>query len=360
MAGQTVVGMRTTTETRQAPRSPDVAAEEPSRLLQSTPAGRYISLDVIRGLAALSVVFWHWQHFYFSPTKKWIAVPDIAIQPLYSIFWPFYQKGFLAVDLFFCLSGFVFFYLYVNLIREGRMVGDQFAVLRFSRLYPLHFLTLVAVAMLQNIYIKQHGTYFVYLVNDIPQFVVHLLLISSWPPNFVFSFNGPIWSVSIEVMLYFAFFMLCRAKMTAPLFLAVLSIVGIIVSIKVGSVGRGFHSFFMGGLCFYIVQRQQGGNTYSWRYLAACISAILLIAFGVRLAWTHLSIIETLVVSVAFPALIVMLALSEHRIGRFSRHVGWIGNISYSSYLLHFPLQLTLVVVAFKLGIASTIHRRSR
>lgn len=153
-------------------------------------------------------------------------------------------------------------------------------------------------------------------------------------------------------MLYVAFFMLCRAKLTAPFFLAVLSIVGTIVSIKVGSVGRGFHSFFMGGLCFYIVQRQQGGNSYSWSYLAACIAAILLASFGVRLAWAHLSIIETLLVSVAFPALIVALALSEHRIGRFSRHVGWIGNISYSSYLLHFPLQLTLVVVAFKLGIA--------
>jgi peptidoglycan/LPS O-acetylase OafA/YrhL len=322
-----------------------------SKSTANEKAGRYVSLDIVRGIAALSVVFWHWQHFYFSTPQQQTAAADSSLQPLYSVFWPFYQSGFLAVDLFFCLSGFVFFYLYANVIRDGKMDGDSFALLRFSRLYPLHFATLIAVAALQAIYIRQHGAYFVYQANDAPQFVVHFLLISSWPPNFVYAFNGPIWSVSIEVMLYIAFFALCRVKLTAPVFLAALSIIGSIVFMRIPMVGRGFHSFFLGGLCYYTVQRQQGGNNFRWIYLAACIAAIEAVSVVATIMRGHPRMAETLVVSAAFPALIVILALLEHRIERFTRPIGWIGNRSYSSYLLHFPLQLLLVVVAFSLGV---------
>jgi peptidoglycan/LPS O-acetylase OafA/YrhL len=65
------------------------------------------SLDALRGVAALSVVIWHWQHFYpsgpgFDPTR----------QPLYWLFEPLYRDGRKAVTLFFGLSGFVFFWRY--------------------------------------------------------------------------------------------------------------------------------------------------------------------------------------------------------------------------------------------------------
>ena len=68
------------------------------------------SLDALRGLAALSVVFWHWKHFFFSGTQQIAFAPEA--QPLYAIFRPLYTEGHRAVDLFFCLSGFIFFRLY--------------------------------------------------------------------------------------------------------------------------------------------------------------------------------------------------------------------------------------------------------
>lgn len=93
-------------------------------------------------------------------------------------------------------------------------------------------------------------------------------MISSWPPNFAFAYNGPTWSASIEIMLYVAFFALCRVRLTAPIFLAALSIAGTLIAIKVPNVGRGFHSFFLGGLCYYIVQRQPPS---SGRCRAICV-----------------------------------------------------------------------------------------
>src|ERR1700675_2139648 len=105
------------------------------------PAGedmrRLHSLDSLRGLAALSVVFWHWQHFY-ALTGRWQPGWQRSSEPLYEFFRPLYDEGWAAVDLFFPLSGFIFFWLYGESIRERRIVASEFALLRFSRLWPLH------------------------------------------------------------------------------------------------------------------------------------------------------------------------------------------------------------------------------
>jgi len=56
------------------------------------------SLDALRGLAALAVVFWHWQNFFFKGTTP--AAFNRGDQPLFAVFAPLYKDGFLAVNLF--------------------------------------------------------------------------------------------------------------------------------------------------------------------------------------------------------------------------------------------------------------------
>ena len=48
---------------------------------------------------------------------------------------------------------------------------------------------------------------------------------------------------------------------------------------------------------------------------------------------------------VLFPLTIMSLALIETKLGTFGKRFSFVGDISYSSYLLHFPLQLTIVIV---------------
>jgi peptidoglycan/LPS O-acetylase OafA/YrhL len=63
--------------------------------------GRIHELDALRGIAALGVVFWHYgAHF--------------DAHPLTGLLHPFYSAGFLLVDFFFVLSGYVIGRAYWN------------------------------------------------------------------------------------------------------------------------------------------------------------------------------------------------------------------------------------------------------
>ncbi|WP_432417327.1 acyltransferase family protein, partial [Escherichia coli] len=68
------------------------------------------------------------------------AASDIIInrQPFYEFFSVFYHYGLYAVELFFMISGFIFFYLYADNIHSNKTSAKTFIVNRVSRLYPLY------------------------------------------------------------------------------------------------------------------------------------------------------------------------------------------------------------------------------
>lgn len=171
------------------------------------------SLDALRGLAALTVVLWHWQHFFFYTIDIKAKNFDPSFQPFYFLFKPFYLDAWRAVDLFFCLSGFIFFWLYAEKIKQRKTSLKEFFILRLSRLYPLHIATFLFVAIAQQFMVQRYGSILVYPHNDFFHFNLHLFFASHWGFEQGDSFNGPAWSVSVEILLYAIFFLICRLNL---------------------------------------------------------------------------------------------------------------------------------------------------
>lgn len=337
-----------------------------------TPPKHFYILDIVRGFAALSVVLWHWQHFYFIKTE--LANGFLTQrQPLYHLFFVFYRDGLLAVDFFFSLSGFIFFYLYQNKISEQKITTRNFAILRFSRLYPLHFVTLIIVMILQNYAYTHTGHYHVYPYNDSYHFILNLFFIQTWGFEAGNSFNSPSWSVSIEVFLYCLFFLLCRFKLINKVTVWLLILAGYILYFYIDPISRGIFSFFLGGAVYYIylqLLNKKSIKSY-FRILAAiCILSVIVIPLEIHsgflenfsLNFVHLFLINDkvdhylyrgiiaylnpfLVKGFIFPAVILFLALFETLKGAFGKRLAFIGHISFSAYLIHFPLQLLLMVI---------------
>jgi len=204
---------------------------------QISPISRFFSLDAVRGLAAISIVFYHWGHMYRIGAGTPNSIPD---RPGYSILFPFYESGWIAVEMFFSISGFVFFWLYSKSVNARSMSGRSFFVLRFARLYPLHFATLMIVTLGEIVYHHYANSYYVYSLFNLPTFFSNIFMVQSWRFDAVESFNGPSWSLSIEVLLYITFFLVCRhfgRFLTAAAICLIL--IGLAISPIAVLVGRG-------------------------------------------------------------------------------------------------------------------------
>ena len=326
---------------------------------------RFYSLDLLRGMAALIVVLWHWQHFYMLNGGGFTPGFDVAREPYSPLFSIFYRHGWLAVDLFFCISGFIFYWLYGALVKQRLISPRDFFILRFSRLYPLHLLTLIAVLVGQHYFRQQQGTYFVYQTNDLYHFLLNLGLISAWiSPQY--SFNGPVWSISIETLLYLLFFLLCRFGSNRRWCLFIAAIVGLIVNYKIDpQIGRGIFSFFMGGIC-YISYEKAVNERRIWlcvRFFVP-VTALFWSIFAIIYAAPFKSVNENLrnelgqlfCTSLLFPMTIVSLAVVETKRGQLGRRFRRIGDISYSTYLLHFPLQLGVAMWVAAAGLPLSFY----
>lgn len=349
----------------------------PGRQAEASKGEHFILLDATRTLAAIGVVCWHWQHFFMVNSQA--IIPNRNDLPFYSLLFPFYDAGWMAVDFFFMLSGFVMSWTYLERIRSQSTGMGRFAILRLSRLYPLHLLTLLAVAILQYGYIRLNGHGFVYQFNNLYHFSLHLFMASQWGFQRGPSFNDPIWSVSVEVLLYALFYLLARFTGYSAKIIISLSFLGFLLfAINFASgLGRGLFCFFIGCL---LVEGLKVANRFDSRtsveaatYLGLVAATFVTVGYyqhhvGDALAKVMSAMAAAglpgvsslqsemaerlrrifdyaIIVTLFYPVFMFSLMMIERRVHRFVASAAGIGNISYSSYLIHFPLQLICVLL---------------
>ncbi len=311
--------------------------------------GRLYLLDALRGLAALTVVMFHWSSYQSTPLG--IGGGDA---PWRGVLYLVYDHGHFAVDLFFVLSGFVFFHLYAQRIASGGTDFRSFAILRLSRLYPLHLATLLAVLLIQSGWYHVSGAFAIYENTDLRHFLLNLLFLNGTGLQRGYSFNGPAWSVSVEILLYGVFFVYAWCMHRRLIGMILLIVLGRCVSTwGDAAIGTGLECFFVGGIisvCYSahgaaitsltgrMVSLLAAGS--AWVACAVCFHPALM----PHLSSWHYDILNLWFVYAVFPSSIVCALAWEGSAKRFARRLAWLGDISYGIYLWHFPLQAALAL----------------
>ncbi len=335
---------RTSGTTSTVPPSPD-----PLRPLSGQ---KLYGIELLRFGAALTVLFAHYYQFFIYGLEP--ENFSLTAQPLFLTFRPLYMYGTRAVEVFWCVSGFIFFHQYGRSISQRIITAKRFFWLRFSRLYPLHFFTLLAVALLQQIYHGVHGSYFVVALNDLRHFILNLLFASHWGLQTGFSFNAPVWSVSLEILVY-AFFFVTTWLLRIDLYMVVFWLLGCVaLNHFLGYEGvfvRCLYYFYTGGLsclCFQFLTERLPRH----RILLAAGAALLLVACLRRFQAT--ADLDTWLLNTGTPVALLLAALvSPFFTGWTAQLAETLGNLTYSSYLIHFPLQLVIMLL---LGFAGVRH----
>jgi peptidoglycan/LPS O-acetylase OafA/YrhL len=284
-------------------------------------------LDGLRGIAALAVVIFHFMEWVFSDFSK-----------------NFIAHGFLAVDFFFCLSGFVIGYAYDD--RIGKMGVREFFKSRLIRLHPL--VILGSVLGLLAFLFDPFALPIAYDAGRLLLLFICSLLLIPMPIMEVrafnlFGFNAPAWSLFWEyVANIFYAFVLYKVGRRSLAALTILAAIGIcIVSYRAGNLLGGWSKdnfldggarvafSFLAGLLLYrsnwIIKNRLG-----------FISLAVLLFLAFIMPWTEWNwLTEALVILFYFP-LLVSLGAGSILSDRWKKVCRFSGNISYPLYMTHY------------------------
>jgi peptidoglycan/LPS O-acetylase OafA/YrhL len=303
---------------------------------------KLLGLEALRFLTAFAILVFHYRHFSFIANESVGLVRERL--PLYDLLKPFYDSGAFGVWVFWCISGFIFFWKYRDAIASRSIGGWKFFTFRFSRLYPLHFVTLLAAALLQAFYFNLHGYFFVYQNNGLLPFLKQLFMASEWVIVQGYSFNGPIWSVSVEVLVYlffFLFLLVSRLWLLNAIFAAWL---GVALFNTNGQISLCLAFFYIGGLAA-ITRRAVAASRFRRSVEVAAWLAVTVA--GPVVVFLLRDQLDTFAIPLflSYTPILLFCLSREIAVPRLLQSiVEAAGNMTYSSYLLHFPLQLVIVL----------------
>lgn len=286
-------------------------------------------LDGLRGVAALAVVIFHFMEWvYTNPSQNFIG------------------HGFLAVDFFFCLSGFVIGYAYDN--RINKMGTRAFFISRLIRLHPLvilgTFMGLIGYLVDPFALPSTYGAGKIVFLFICSLLLIPMPIMEERAYN-LFSFNAPSWSLFWEYVANI-FYALILHKLSRRI-LAILTILAgaciFLISLRAGNLLGGWskdtfadggvrvaYSFSAGLLLYrsnWIIKNKLG-------FIPLAILLILAFVMPVT-SWNWLT--EALIVVFYFP-LLVALGAGSIVSQQWKKICQFAGNISYPLYMTHYAL----------------------
>ena len=312
--------------------------EQCMRLGTIEPRREILALTSLRGVAALGVVIFHFRDQFGSA----IDLDKYTV---------FFSRGYLLVDFFFVLSGFVIALSYTHFFAGGFSANKYgvFLAKRLGRIYPLHIVVLAGFVLSEAAkYLVATSANPPFSVNTFNALIANILLIQAWGIFDHFTWNHPAWSISTEWFAYLIFPFLAAALSKARSYTGI----GVVVAVCFAELAW--------------LERYTGGDTPVSLFLLRCIPSFVLgmVVYRLGLFMPHrmqeilasnsafATSLLLAVVTIALPVsdvvaigafFLTVLTGSVSR-GRVAAALSkgplyFLGVISYSIYLVHTLLQ---------------------
>lgn len=294
---------------------------------------RLAALDGLRLVAALMVVLYH----YAALTRPWGHNPDTIFPTLNR----FAQFGWLGVEIFFLVSGFV-----ICMSIWGRTVGD-FAVSRVSRLFPAYWVAVPLTALVVKMWPEIHS------IRGWDAVIINMTMLQAG--NNTMNVDDVYWTLFVELKFYLlmAVVILCGVTYRNMIVFCGVWTVAAALAPSLGSPALAafampvYAPFFIAGIAFYLMRRY-GQNPVLW--------AIVLMQLLLSQRYVHYRMESNLGKYVAaalptWPARLIIIAgfalIAAIALGAFDK-VQWkwlstAGAITYPLYLIHMYIGMTLI-----------------
>lgn len=292
----------------------------------------YHVLDILRGIAAMSVVVLHFPQA-FAP----VAAPG----------------AYLAVDLFFAMSGFVLANAYDAKLRMG-MTAGAFLRARLIRLYPFYLIAMV-LSVMELAYLYRHDQMGAAVaISSVFNFFMLPVPPIGFPHNPLFPANFVAWTLSFELVANVIYAMTVRRLSLQRLVVATLvsGVALVAIALMRGNLNGGaywpdahlallrvFFSFFLGILVFRLGAARKLPTI---RVPTIIPVGITILALGLPVPGEARGIIDALLVVIIFPPVLVAATARSPQSSRPIDRV--LGDVSYPIYVLQIPVFSALVL----------------
>ena len=293
-------------------------------------SSKFAVLDGMRGLAALFVVVRHTQDLWGVS----------------------FFRSYLAVDLFFILSGFVIAHAYDRKLSTRELTPSRFMTVRLIRLYPVYFFSLALCVLVVALEGSRNS---ISDVAGIGEFVVSTLLTMFFLPSVisgnlsVFPLNFPYWSLFFELV-FNGVYAAVQRWLTGRVLFAVVLLTGaftVFCSFKNEGLNAGylwglrsvvtggarcFFGIFMGLLIHRYAHLVPVKSSLWTRYVPLAATCVVLASPSVPgIDW----VIDALCMALVFPACVAL--GGQRSSGRLDAVLLLLGAASYPIYVLHKP-----------------------
>jgi peptidoglycan/LPS O-acetylase OafA/YrhL len=329
-------------------------------MINSSQSNYFPTIDVLRGFAALSVVIYHvieifgWAEFPWTGPLLWFRI------------------GWMGVDLFFVISGFVIgLAAFSGIDKHGSSeFRGHFFKRRLTRIVPLHYLTVLVF----SVFIQPE----ILFVNLLPNLGAHLFFVHNLSMKFSGSINGANWSLATEMQFYVLMLLLAPWLRITQFWKIFLVFVGVAWAWRFGvtqivepdktlgvlpifvaatQLPGMLDEFAIGILLARLVRTETGRHVLSYidsktKAVAVCLLAGLVLYLTLRVFWPFSSywnyplmvILFRTLLAIAFGA-VVFAACAVPPAGLLGKVLSpfyYLGTISYGIYLWHLPVLLSV------------------
>jgi peptidoglycan/LPS O-acetylase OafA/YrhL len=302
------------------------------------------ALTSLRGIAAMAVVLQHYSASAEKFSQQWI--PSLA------------PHGYMAVDFFFVLSGFILAYTYADeFLAENWRAYPSFIMRRIARVWPLQVAVVLFLAALHWLSINTSIRFSV-IPNDTSGWDILSNILFLHGFGIGNNLNGPSATISQELGAYALFPILLAIALHRKRWIAILAAILAITLIgwqatqepRLGLVSRETFNMvfrclaeFTLGLCAYRVYRSSSARWFSANWLAVTLSGACAVSLILRV---------DLPAALMFAPLVLAFACNTGWPARLVSHraLYFLGVISYSIYLIHSPIRF------IEFGILQQLH----
>lgn len=288
---------------------------------------RFYELDLLRFIAALAVLFYH----YTFASNRMMGTPYFGIDVLT-------RYGYLGVDAFFMISG------YVVLMSSMHKTPKYFVISRFTRLYPAYWICCpltFAFLYFGNIHLQGSGPITFKLL------AVNLTMFQEFLGKE--NLNGVFWTLTYELGFYFIILLLSAFKLWENLLVIILIWLLYTLSINLDGAKNAFSFFlipkysscFIAGMLFYLWKINYAAKWKLFSLLFLCFAINVKNDIWITADMNHFykseNIFNIYVVLVCISSFYVffILSASGNLNFKFLKPAAQLGKLTYPLYLVH-------------------------